>query len=300
MVGGLMDGSHNASDRPASLRKRARRWLRDRVAEKMRVQGDLQIWWTPELRIVYVSNPKSGCSTIKNSLKQVQALSYEKSGKPFRRHHEPHLSDDCLRNSGLPIHSSLPRLVISSVRNPYTRALSGYLDMVEGRDTKQYPELKRWTVDTFEDHLAHVAAHRTQTLNTHFRPQHINLDVPRIRYDAIVFLENLAELPELIKAAARNLQVETFSPHARGASSKMKLHYTARSVDLVRQVYAKDFELFGYSQDISDAAFAPGAYIGIRGLVPKGEERVPVSPAAGVTPLVPTLRFQRLRQWRLL
>ena len=42
----------------------------------MGVQGDLQIWWTPELPIIYVSNPKSGCSTIKNSLKQAQAAYY--------------------------------------------------------------------------------------------------------------------------------------------------------------------------------------------------------------------------------
>ena len=265
----------------------------------MSVQGDLQIWWTPDLPIIYVSNPKSGCSTIKNSLKQAQADSYTQSGRSsFGRLSEPHLSDDCLRNSGRPTGPDSGRLVISSVRNPYTRALSGYLDMVEGVDTKQYPEIKHWNVETFEAHLATIAACDPQTLNTHFRPQHINLDVPRVRYDAIVFLENLAALPVLLGQAVRGLQLQTFAPHARGAGSKMDRHYTPNAVELVRQIYARDFEWFHYSRDISDAAAAPGAYIDLKGLV--REQFGPALPSAGLTSLLPAIRFKRLVKWRLL
>ena len=58
----------------------ARRWLRNGVAKTLKVNGNLQLWWTPELPIIYVSNPKAGCSTIKNSLKQAQADDYVRSG----------------------------------------------------------------------------------------------------------------------------------------------------------------------------------------------------------------------------
>ena len=120
----------------------ARRWLRNGVAKTLKVNGNLQLWWTPELPIIYVSNPKAGCSTIKNSLKQAQADDYVQSGRNgFRRLSEPHLSDDCLRNDGLRSHTCKERLLISCVRNPYTRALSGYLDMVRGNNAVQYPEL---------------------------------------------------------------------------------------------------------------------------------------------------------------
>ena len=73
-----------------------RRWVRNAVGQLVGVQGDLQIWWAPEIPIVYLSNPKSGCSTIKHSLKAAQADVYHRSGRDFERTDDPHIGDDCL------------------------------------------------------------------------------------------------------------------------------------------------------------------------------------------------------------
>jgi hypothetical protein len=47
-----------------------RRWMRNLVSDLFGVQGDMNILWTPHIPVIYVNNPKSGCSTIKHSLKE--------------------------------------------------------------------------------------------------------------------------------------------------------------------------------------------------------------------------------------
>ena len=127
------------------------------------------------------------------------------------------------------------RLLISCVRNPYTRALSGYLDMVRGNNAVQYPELRKGPPASFIEHLETLSVMRPEMMNSHFRPQHINLDVPNITYDATFFLENIAALPQVLRNQLGGFDLKTFAPHARGASAEMESQYSARAVDLVQQ-----------------------------------------------------------------
>ena len=279
----------------------ARRWLRSGVAKTLKVNGNLQLWWTPELPIIYVSNPKAGCSTIKNSLKQAQADDYVRSGRnTFRRRAEPHLSDDCLRNDGLRSQTCKARLLISCVRNPYTRALSGYLDMVRGNNAVQYPELRKGCPASFIEHLETLSVMRPEMMNSHFRPQHINLDVPNITYDATFFLENIGALPQVLRSQLGGFDLKTFAPHARGASAEMDGQYSARAVDLVQRVYGPDFELFGYSRDLADSAKAPGAYLALGILVGDDADAIPLGPSGAADALKPELRYRRLVEMKLI
>jgi hypothetical protein len=277
-----------------------RRWIRSRVAQALGVQGDLQMCWTPELPIIYVSNAKCGCSTIKNSLKHAQADSYAKNGiRGFRRETDPHVSDDCLRSRGLPIDSCGARYVISGVRNPFARALSGYLDMIEGRRLGAYPELRWKSSTSFEDHLHALSSRAPRMLNVHFRPQHLNIGAPHIPYDAIFFLENIAAMTAVLARPLGGFSLQTYAPHARSASSRLMSYYSQRAVELVQQIYARDFQVFNYSTEISEASSAPGAYVGLRGVADDGADPLN-EPAAGVSALIPTVRFQRLIEMRLL
>lgn len=279
----------------------ARRWLRNGVAKTLKVNGNLQLWWTPELPIIYVSNPKAGCSTIKNSLKQAQADDYLQSGrKGFRRLAEPHLSDDCLRNDGLRSRTCEARLLISCVRNPYTRALSGYLDMVRGNNAVQYPELRKGRPESFNEHLETLDAMRPEMMNSHFRPQHINLDVPNITYDATFFLENIAALPQVLRSQLGGFDLKTFAPHARGAGAETESQYSARAVDLVQRIYGPDFEHFGYSWDLANSAKAPGAYLARGVLVDDSTAALPLGPSGAADALKPELRYRRLVELKLI
>lgn len=286
--------------RLAVERWNGRRWIRSWVAHAFGVQGDLQICWAPELPIIYISNAKAGCSTIKNSLKHAQANFYARNNlRGFRRDTDPHVSDDCLRSRGLPIESCRARYVISSVRNPYARALSGYLDMIEGRHVGQYPELGSKSSASFEDHLHALASRQPRILNVHFRPQYLNIGAPHILFDAIFFLESIAAMTAVLAGPLGEFSLQTFAPHSRRAGSRLMSYYSRRTVELVRQIYARDFELFNYSTDISEASTAPGAYLGLRGVVRDGAQPL-TEPAAGISALIPTVRFQRLIEMKVL
>lgn len=279
-----------------------RRWIRDFVAKAMGTQGDLQIWWTPTLPIIYVCNQKSGCSTIKHSLKSAQEHEYHRSGRTNFTRLNTHLSDDCLRNSGLSSRSCQSRLLISCVRNPYTRALSGYLDMVEGRNAKQYPELQRHRVGCFEEHLSILAETRARTMNQHFRPQHMNLGVPDLTYDSIFFLENTPIMARVLGQVLPGFSLETRSPHSRDANLRLR-HYTERAVELVRTIFAKDFTLFHYSQCLDEALVAPGAFLSNGRLCHTVDAHSADLPSRSSTPdkaLKAAVRYRRLIDMRLI
>jgi hypothetical protein len=283
----------------------SRRWLRNAVGGLLGVQGDLQVWWTPHLPLVYIANPKAGCSTIKHSLKVAQADAYARHGRHFTRvEDEPHLGDDCLRRKGLAPRACREKFLISCVRNPYARALSAYLDKVPRTGTTRYPELVDRDVSTFESFLGAIARCEHRYLDPHFRPQWINLDLPRLSYDAIFFLENLEPLRRFLAEVHDGDHVETFAPHSRSASTRLSEHYTPRAIDLVREIFAGDFTTFGYSTELDDVGAAPGGYIAACGNIcncsqtPIVPDR-PVHAHAG-THFETALRYRRLVDLRIL
>jgi len=282
-----------------------RHWVRNALGQLAGVQGDLQIWWTPEIPVIYVSNPKSGCSTIKDSLKAAQAEAYHRSNFHFQRADDAHIGDDCLKNDGLSPRACRQRYVISCVRNPFTRALSGFLDKVNHPDAPLWREFGYRRFDDFETYLRALAKLEPRDTNSHFRAQHINLDCPRIVYDAIFFLENLPPLARYLSQICPDFKLKTRAPHARGANAKLRQHYTGQTIELVREIFARDFELFGYSDSLDETDAAPGKMIAAGELVPDGAEEAqdlppPWRSAAPGTAFERALRYRRLIDMRLI
>lgn len=281
--------------------KPSKRILRNVISDAMGVNAANKLVWAPDLPIVYVDNPKCGSTTIKNTLKQAQAHLFDARGIKYRRRDDPHKADDCLRQRGLRLKDCRHRYVISCVRNPFTRALSGFLDKVATRDPRYFPELRSRPVETFEQHLLAIAEYPAKRLNFHFRPQYLNLDFPNLTYDAVFYLENLAVFSDFCRKVAPELTLETSAPHARGAGSKSKLHehYSERAVELVRQIYAEDFRLFGYSPDLEETERLPGLCIIANRIVPEGTNiasAIGPEPANVVVPAAyeTTVRYHRL------
>lgn len=252
--------------------KPSKRRLRNIISDAMGVRADNKLVWAPGIPIVYMDNPKSGSTTIKHSLKKAQAAAYLRAGIAFKRSDNPHKADDCLKTRGLSRSARDQRFLISCVRNPFTRALSGFLDKVPSRDPKYFPELRNRRVETFEEHLLAIADFRAKRLNFHFRPQHINLDFPNLGYDVIFYLERLSVLSRFFAHVVPDLTLQTNAPHSKSARSKLGAHYTDRAIELVREIYASDFASFGYSTDLHDAVTAPGECIVGNRIVPAGEE----------------------------
>lgn len=248
-----------------------RRKLRNFVADIAGVP-DVQICWTPQIPIMYINNPKAGCSTIKHSLKLAQAEEYIRTERKFERIEDPHVRDDCLRTRGLRVSEAGQRFLIACVRNPYTRALSGYLDKLQGWGQNYHRKHRLYRATSFEDFLVDVAKRQPKTVDDHFRPQHINLCFPDITYDAIFYLEDLSPLSWFLSQLSPNFCLETYAPHARSAASKLRNHYSNRVIQLVQGIYDEDFSYFSYSRSLDDAVIAPGAFIAGRRVVSNGEE----------------------------
>jgi len=278
-----------------------RRLIRQLCAAALGVQKDVELWWTPELPVVYVNNPKCGCSTVKNSLRQAQAARFRDEGRStFTLVDDPHTGDDCLKQRGInDLVQSDARLVISCARNPFARSLSGYLDKVVNGDPSLYREFRGRRPQSFEAFLEVLLSSKPETLDPHFRPQYLNLWLTEVSYDAIFYLEDIATLRRALGGTIGEFGLETFAPHSRRAQEKMRTYYTPRAVELVRALYEGDFVRLGYSRNIEDATEAPGAYWTPCGIVQSGRE-THLKPASGLDSLRSLIRYWRLVEARVI
>ncbi len=283
--------------------KSVRRKIRYLASRLVGVQGDIALLWNRDLPIIYVNNPKSGCSTIKHTMKKAQAAEYIRRRENFVCADDPHTLDDCLRKAGLRLEVCRRKAVISCVRNPFTRILSAYLDKVAHGDGRLLGKLSRVKLDTFEKFLVALSQLKPRDINKHFRPQCINLNYPNIKYYAIFFLENMQALGDLFAHVAPGLSIESFAPHARFAASALRAHYTDRAVELVKEIFADDFRLFGYGERLDDAGVAPGELILDNRVMPRGTQLPDFALHQGDAPICPnlkaTVRFLRAVELRL-
>lgn len=208
----------------------------------------------PEHGIIYVKNPKAGCSTILVWLDRLHTGEYDfEFGDVHQEHRLPKVGD--VGRSRVVRMLSGEAYRFTFVRHPLRRFESVYWDkMVHKLKWRQKMPAALGldpgpdTIVSFEQFLSIVEQQDpVSEMNSHWRPQHINLMHPLVSYDHIGRLEDFAADLEHIREAAGLPQVPF---EVRNASR----HTTADSVydgrpDLVRrveQLYATDFELYGY------------------------------------------------------
>lgn len=149
----------------------------------------------------------------------------------------------------------------AAVRNPFSRALSAYLQRVEA--TNLLPRDPLFSngpyvgVDGFEKFLEELANGKMMA-NRHYWPQHRLLYKPVEKFSRIIKLENVVD--EMRVVLRENNLNDTLvnslaSPHnieneqkgkVTGAKLRMPVFYNPNTVNLVKDVYRTDFALFGY------------------------------------------------------
>lgn len=230
----------------------------------------------PENRYLFAFVPKSACTNWKCVLRHEHGL---------EDYLNPRLAHD-VKNGGLPYLSMEENpwqylrdpavRKFASVRNPYTRALSAYLNKVEpftrggGSEqlrkgfTKIYesielfrsqclPEKPEVDFECFLTWLDMARAGDPFARNLHWTPQTQIIGNGQVDFEFIARFENLgSDAPELLRRIGSTIDFPSqkqvkFPPTE--ANKKTRSYYTPRAVDLVRRIYGADFDYLGYDPD---------------------------------------------------
>jgi hypothetical protein len=222
------------------------------------------IRYAPELGLIYLNNPKAGCSTIKFSLwMATDELTGAKTfdGNVHARRADP-FPRDIFALEAADRDGFANAFMFSIVRNPYSRILAAYLNKIPGDPSVWEtfhealglrPDLTRnefW----FGEFLRLIEVAPPELLDGHFRPQTDNLLQPYARPGAIFCLEDM--LPAQQFLSRFGVSIREHVPHATQSGDRLSEFCDPANIEIIRTIYAEDF-LFGYSTEIGDAKF-PG------------------------------------------
>jgi len=211
----------------------------------------------PSLDVTYVVNPKCACSTIQASLwlssdAKIGTSTY--AGQPHDWVASPFYSDAKTIRAKAKDISRADWFTVA--RNPYTRILSAYLDKIstfKRRDPliwRLYVErygVDRDAVPTFREFLDTISADDPESLDKHWRPQHLNVGIGCFSYDHVGRLEEMETTYAWLEERGID-QREEVRPHQTGANETIDL-LKKEEIEIIQQLYDRDFTEFGYSRD---------------------------------------------------
>ena len=194
--------------------------------------------------LTFISNPKVACSTIKNSLLEgfdgdVHAEANKRFGLPQDTEHD----------------------FFCPTRNPYSRALSCFKNKI-GPNKEKNPDavwhpfcnrfgFKRDIQPSLEDFLeALLEDDDPMTMDMHYRSQHLNLHHKHIKPAFIGRIERFNEIESYL--ASKNVNIFPRNRHKTNAINTYASEISPRGANLIEKFYKKDFEIYGYKQNLKD------------------------------------------------
>jgi Sulfotransferase family len=204
-------------------------------------------------RFIYVKNDKVGSSFVIRSLtgseKRAERIRYRTPFLDPRRN--PLLTPaELSRRQWTEALSSF--FIFTFCRNPFSRILSCYLDRIVGRDESYFVLKKRIGAagdfaPSFPQFLEILGEPGVLDLDTHWKPQHRNIAVDYYPYRFIGHFEDFAtEFPALLAwLYGGNEKLGEVRP-GTSATSQLAAYYDDHAMRLVRDLYRRDFDLFGY------------------------------------------------------
>ena len=223
-------------------------------------------------RYVYVDNPKTGCSSLKSALVELEVRDTqpELDYYDWRIFHNRGKSP-LRRITDLPTGAPLGYLYregyqfITFVRNPYTRVLSCYRDKILKNDPLKATILRLLghaepSLDipvSFEQFVKAIAGQTDYEMNVHWRPQTSQTLYEILDYSFVGRFERYQEdfaalfahlgIPEAERPPSRHL-----NRTREGAQEGCAAYYTPGIQELVHRRYRKDFENFGYPYELPE------------------------------------------------
>ncbi len=227
-------------------------------------------------KILYVETPKAACTSLKNLIAKLEGIDFE----PLRR--KPYYMETKIN---MFVHQRLyvniPTLFeieqeefeglsrpnsdwfrFAVTRNPFSRLFSFYVNKLLLKEPGDLPIYNMFgNVDSTEALAADFSrfvSHLSEDFQTLSRwefhlAQQCDLLLPElIAYDEIFKIESLDRLSQ---ALSKRTGIPDLSiPHSnRAIIEGWRSFYNDESIRIVKNLYAKDFDRFGYSLDLHDA-----------------------------------------------
>lgn len=213
-------------------------------------------------RYVYVDNPKTGCSTLKSALVELEVRD-STSSVDYMDWRVFHSNSSPLRGYN-PVSSgrTITKLKKSGyffftfVRNPYTRLLSCYTNKFKDSNDEfigKFYERFGFLPQSFDEFVSFISKQCIYDMNPHWRPQYAHIHIESIDYDFIGRFECYAmdymkvfeamKIPRDQVPALRHLNKSV-------EREDLRFVYNDFTAKLVRDIYRKDFEHFDYPPDL--------------------------------------------------
>jgi hypothetical protein len=210
---------------------------------------------------VFVEVPKAGCTVVKRAMQFS-----EHGGRP---HPEP---DSVHERSTSPLGAPLrdkfdldevfgergSYFRFAFVRNPYSRALSCYLEKIAGEQWLREMRLPKLGFKPdenveFVEFLRRVAEQAPEDMDIHWAPQQHLLSLGKVRYGFLgrfeSFRQDLLSVIGHLEMTVPEGLLQRTTPHTTNARDKILEYYDDESIALVRSIYRRDFEALGYGLD---------------------------------------------------
>ncbi len=224
---------------------------------------------------IYFETPKTGSTTIKLALQELEALTSGKAA-PSRESAEIHNKNNSLllspRNIGAAKFYEMLEddnvYKFGFVRNPYTRLLSAFLSKMSGHASNQRKMilnvlgLSGRNDVSFPQFVEAVTKQSIFEMDPHWRPQVSQLFYDLVKYSFVGKFEQLNEdldkvlnhivLSNSSESCSKTLFEVGFARKGKNtsATSKCRDFYDDRLREIVYSVYQKDFQSFGYSPEL--------------------------------------------------
>lgn len=263
----------------------------------------------PRWKLVYVSNPKAACTSIKWILAALQGVNGDRFYKTIRYettrattiHRERQVwgATPRLRNlDDEQLAEITPEngwMVFTASRNPATRLWSGWQSKLLLREPMYYtrfgdepwfPRIPRTTEDVLEDWFRFVDAVREDPeikimQDVHFRGQAKQLAIGTVPYDRIYDTSEFGELLEDLTKHVQKLGWEGELTVRRSNETPLPALASAfpdKVLDVVHDVYAADYDAFDYPRSMPRGVRTDDGYpkdlVGSVGILVERHERI--------------------------
>lgn len=231
------------------------------LGEKPR-QLDSRMIFTPDRSLLYVSVPKTGCTTIKMvigasiGLVDPEALQHQTKGGIHNRWNARNTKwSDLIDEKRGDLLTGGSTFRFTSVRNPFERIVSCYFSKIAGPNDSFYlaKRLRDRGDTSILAFLEFVRDEPPLKRDIHCRAMTDLCFSGRVQYDDLIryetFEADLRRMMVRLDLPTQNIP-RPAAASKTNAGARMHTLLGPRECDLVREIYQADFKEFGYSLDL--------------------------------------------------